>query len=61
MDKLSGLTILPVEPDEYEEEPEMRTDWVPMCDSTGLIIAVAWKNNEKLAWQLFMDDPMGNC
>lgn len=32
---------------------EVRMNWIPMTDMTGLIVAIAWKNNEKTAWQLF--------
>ncbi len=31
----------------------VRTNWIPMTDMSGLIVAIAWKNNEKTAWQLF--------
>jgi hypothetical protein len=35
------------------EVEDIRTNWIPMTDMTGLIVAIAWKNDEKTAWALF--------
>jgi hypothetical protein len=35
------------------EVEDIRTNWIPMTDMTGLIVAIAWKNDEKTAWTLF--------
>ena len=35
------------------ELEDLRTNWIPMTDATGLIVAIAWKNDEKTAWRLF--------
>ena len=48
----------------YTAPPEdlpPRTEWIPMMDVTGLIIAVAWKNDEKLAWRCFLSEPEGSA
>lgn len=45
------------------ELEDVRTNWIPMTDMTGLIVAIAWKNNEKTAWKLFEAQwpEAGNC
>lgn len=44
-------------------EEMMRTRWLPMTDGTGLVLAIAWKNDEARAWQLFEASPFeaGHC
>lgn len=45
-------------------DPEaIRTNWIPMTDMSGLIVAIAWKNNEKTAWHLFEAQypELGHC
>lgn len=38
-----------------------RVNWIPMTDATNLVVAVAWKNEEDLAWLLFAADPQGHA
>ena len=44
-----------------EESPSPRTNWIPLMDTTGLILGIAWKHNEQTAWGLFQAIPEGSC
>lgn len=38
-----------------------RTNWIPMLDATQLVVGLAWRNDEELAWLLFMAEPQGSA
>ena len=44
-----------------EESPPPRTNWIPLLDTTGLVLGIAWKHNEQTAWGLFQAIPEGSC
>lgn len=56
-----SLDSIPPEIEALMASEAVRTHWIPMTDMTGLVVAIAWRNDEKTAWQLFEAEVGGHC
>jgi len=58
---VTQIEDIPPELEALMNKEAIRTCWIPMTDMTGLVVAIAWRNDEKTAWQLFEAEAVGRC